>query len=224
MPFQPFEREADFEIYRINLPHWRQPGSTYFVTWRLVDSLPQVKLDALHAERIAWLRAHGIPDGGDIAALSAKHRTEYHRLFTARIHEWLDAGMGACHLRAPRCAAPVAEALRHFDGDRYALDAFVVMPNHVHALVAPAPGWRLEQVLHSWKGYTSNVLNRLLGRRGALWQQESWDHIVRSAAHLEHFRRYIRENPVKAGLPEGEFVLQVEGASSPLSPTPPAPL
>ena len=107
----------------------------------------------------------------------------------------LHAGSGACVLRDPQNADVVRGALRHFDGERYALDEFVVMPNHVHVLVKPLAGNGLADILHSWKSYTANQLNRRLGRTGQLWQHESFDHLVRNEAAMEAIRRYIRENP-----------------------------
>ncbi len=87
------------------------------------------------------------------------------------------------------------------------LDAFVVMPNHVHALVQPWVDHALESILHSWKSYSANAINRRLGRRGRLWLDESFDHIVRNGDHLDGLRSYIRENPNKAGLRRGQYIL-----------------
>lgn len=134
-------------------------------------------------------------------------RREYHRRFTAIFHEWLDAGYGSCALRNPSCANIVVSTLTHFDGKRYVLDDFVVMPNHVHFLVKPLPGFSLSELQKSWKGFTSREINKVLGRAGTFWQKESWDRIVRSVAQLEHYRRYTAKNPVKAKLREGENVL-----------------
>jgi putative transposase len=98
----------------------------------------------------------------------------------------------------------VAGALRHFDGARYELESFVVMPNHVHVLVTPREGEKLSEITHSWKSYTAHKINDHLGRDGTLWQKESYDHLVRKQFH--HYRRYVHANPSKARLSEGEFV------------------
>ena len=87
------------DIYRLNLPHWRQEGVTYFVTWRLADSLPQSKLQELQIERTARLRAHRIDSSAQVETLPEEQRHAYHRLFTDRVHQWLDAGIGGCELR-----------------------------------------------------------------------------------------------------------------------------
>jgi len=85
--------------------------------------------------------------------------------------------------------------LRHFDAQRYELGAHVVMPNHVHAVISPFPGFDLSDILHTWKSYSSNRINAMVGRRGVLWQRESFDHIVRSPYQLERINEYIRDNP-----------------------------
>lgn len=205
--FHPLNPFSDVHTYRLNLLHWRQENATYFVTWRLADALPQSKLEQLKSERNAWLRTHGIQSKEQIENLPDDQRHEYHNLFTERVHQWLDAGMGSCVLRPASCSQMVADALHHFDGPRYTLDRFVIMPNHVHVLVSPNKEWQLDQILHSWKSYSASALNRFLDRKGVLWLEETWDHIVRSVSHLERFRAYISENPLKARLRKENFCL-----------------
>ncbi len=89
--------------------------------------------------------------------------------------------------------------MESFDGQRYELDQWVIMPNRVHVLMAPKEGFALEEILHAWKSFTAHAINQLLSRQGQLWQRESFDHLVRSPAHLERFRQYICDNPGKAG-------------------------
>jgi type I restriction enzyme R subunit len=119
---------------------------------------------------------------------------------------YLDRGYGACALRDGRSANVVADALRHFDGDRYYLGDFIVMPNHVHLLVCLLGATEIEGQCHSWKKYTAGQINRLLGRSGRFWQEESFDHLVRSPEQFARLMRYIAENPKKAGLREGEYL------------------
>ncbi len=207
MPFQPFERDADRIEYRRHLPHWNQPDCTYFVTFRLADSLPASTLREWRMEREAWLKSHGIQVPDQVTKLPAEARREYQRHFTSRLHAFLDSGQGACILREPRFSQVVAEALQFFDKQRYAMGNFVVMPNHVHLLVTPFGEWTLEDLLHSWKRHTALTINRLRERRGPIWMDESFDHVVRSYDQLCYFREYILENPRKAKLREGEFVL-----------------
>ena len=114
----------------------------------------------------------------------------------------LDEGAsGPLYLPVPEIAEMVVSAL--LDGERrfyrYQLHAFVVIPNHVHVLVTPnvlATRW-----LAPLKGFTAYRANELLGRQGqAFWQDESYDHLVRSDMEFDRIRSYIEENPVSAGL------------------------
>jgi REP element-mobilizing transposase RayT len=193
--FDPSQPVADL---RGNLPHWRQDGVTYFVTFRLADSLPQVKLDQWITERETWLAKHRPP-------FDEATETEYHRLFSERMQDWLDAGYGACELARQDAKDIVERALRHFNRDRYVLGEFVVMPNHVHVVVSPLGQWELTQILHSWKSYTANAINRALGKTGPLWQKESFDHIVRNAYQLDRISQYIRDNPKKVEAASSRF-------------------
>ena len=103
-------------------------------------------------------------------------------------------------LREERASAIIADALKHFNGERYKLGAWVVMPNHVHAIITPLKGFDLSEILHSWKSYSAHEINRLLGRTGQLWQRESYDHIVRNERALFKIEEYIDQNPAKAGI------------------------
>jgi hypothetical protein len=84
--------------------------------------------------------------------------------------------------------------LKHFDRQRYHLDEFVVMSNHVHVLVTPLGGYALSDILHSWKSYSANQINKAESQAGPFWQKESFDHIVRSPAQLQKIRQYIRNH------------------------------
>jgi Rad3-related DNA helicase len=199
-PFTPFDPDAPLAVYGRHLPHWRQAGATYFVTFRLADAMPQVKLKQWQKEKEQWLNEHPEPQ-------SQADREEYHRRFTDRLQEWLDAGYGQCLLRDPKLSSEVEDALRFFDGERYLLGTFVIMPNHVHALVRPLESHSLSDILHSWKSFTANKINETLDRTGTVWLDESFDCLVRNESQLEKIAAYIRENPAKAGLKPVEFRL-----------------
>jgi type I restriction enzyme R subunit len=111
-----------------------------------------------------------------------------------------------CLLAQPENAGIVARAMEHFDGERYLLGDYVVMPNHVHVLLVPLEGFSLTEILRSWKAFTAREINLRAGRSGGLWQRESFDHIVRSGEQLERIRGYIADNP--AGLREGTFLVR----------------
>ena len=97
----------------------------------------------------------------------------------------------------------------HFDNERYVIDSFVIMPNHVHVMFRLIEPNRLEALVKSWKGFTAREINQRLNKRGRLWQEDYWDRIVRDENHLMKCREYIRDNPRKARLAQDQFVLFV---------------
>jgi REP element-mobilizing transposase RayT len=103
-------------------------------------------------------------------------------------------------------AEEVANALRYFDGNRYQLFAWCVMPNHVHVVARLFPGNTLATVLHSWKSFSAKHANRILGMPGVFWQREYYDHLIRNEGELERSIRYVSENPVKAQLKDWKWV------------------
>ena len=185
-----FDPHAPLAQLSGNLPHWRQAGATYFVTFRLADSLPAGKLREWKSERESWMRRH--PEPHDEAA-----RRDYYQRFPERFQKWLDAGSGSCVLAIAEVEATVERALRHFDGRRYDLDEHFVAANHVHALLTPRDAFALSEILHSWKSFTSHrilameLAHQRLGRT-RVWQKESFDHIVRDHRSLDRIRQYIR--------------------------------
>ena len=202
-----FDPGHDIEIKQHRLPHWQQGEAWVFVTWRLADSLPKAKLDNWTEERRIWLSHH--PEPWDEMT-----ENEYHKRFSRQIDEWLDQGSGSCLLKSPANAQIVADALRHFDEERYQLASFVVMPNHVHVLFRPFENCSLAEILKSWKGFTARAINKQLGKTGSLWQEEYWDRLIRNNGHFFKVAEYIRNNPVKAMLRTGQF-LQEGGFSNP---------
>ncbi|MDA3895901.1 MAG: N-6 DNA methylase [Desulfobacteraceae bacterium] len=180
-----FHKDEEIANLSGNLPHWRQEGVTYFVTFRTSDSLPQEKLKSWQTEKDEWLKQHPEPH-------DEKTKKEFYEKFSNRIQKWLDQGYGECLLKHAEYKTIVENALKHFDGDRYDLDDFVVMPNHIHVLVTPKGGHDLSGILHSWKSFTANEINKAARRSGVFWQKESFDHIVRNPAQLEKIRLYIR--------------------------------
>jgi putative transposase len=208
--FEFFDPRADFGIRYGNLPHWYQPGATYFITFRTADSVPLELSRSWHRRRAEWLRLREIdPESPNwLSQLSASDANvrEYDSAFTRDFMTYLDRGHGVCPFRDPRAAKAVSECLVHFDGVRYSLGDFIVMPNHVHLLVCLQKDITLEAQCESWKSFAARQVNRLLGRRGRLWQSESFDHLVRSPEHFLYFQRYIAENSINAGLRPGEYL------------------
>src|SRR5213082_2388493 len=150
--FRPVDPRAPVIQTRRRLPHWEQQGATYFITFRLADAVPQKLLRQWKEELETWRKFH--PEPWD-----ASTKYEYQKRFRDAREEWLDQGHGECILRHSQIAATVANSLRHFDGVRYALDSFVVMPNHVHVLVRPREDHALSEILHSWKSFSAKEIN-----------------------------------------------------------------
>jgi len=142
-----------------------------------------------------------------VQATSAKRPLTWHeqeelfRWYSARVDRYLDAGRGDCWLARPEIADLVGAALNFHAGMRFDLQAWVVMPNHVHVVVRPKSGWTLGQILQTWKGYSAREANRLLKRTGnPFWQVESYDHLIRDDDDLHRCCRYTSMNPVAARL------------------------
>ena len=211
--FEFFDRKEEFVTRQGNLPHWYQPGVTYFVTFRTEDSVPQSLLRAWHSRRDDWLRRHSIdPHSPGWKTQLHEHPEwdrEYHQKFTREFMAYLDRGYGECVLREPRLAQLVADSLHHFNGDRYHLGDFVVMPNHVHLLCCLLEQTEIETQCQSWKQFTGVAINKALGRTGRFWQVESFDHLVRGPDQFDYFEGYIADNPQKARLRPGEYLHRI---------------
>ncbi len=158
------------------LPHFDSPDVVQTIVFRLADSLPKHLIGPSPAPS---------PSPAMAVALDAA----------------LDSGGGACWLRRPDIAG-LAEAalLLHFDGARYRLLAWCVMPNHVHAMLEVLPGHRLGDIVRSWKSHVGREANRPLDRSGAFWSRDYFDRYIRDSRHHDHALAYIEHNPVKAGL------------------------
>jgi len=206
------DRHERIHLEQRRLPHWTQPGCWYFVTFRTADSLPAGVLRQLAAEHEAWLQRRSLGGAQPRTAAASRPATERNTADARRAFEriwqrYLDAGHGSCLLRSPRYRGVVCESLRHFDGKRYLLDAFVVMPNHVHAIVGTLPGSPLRTCCRNWKGFTAKRINRLRGATGPVWQADSYDRLLRGPEELARLRDYIDLNPRRAGLSASEYSL-----------------
>jgi putative transposase len=211
MPFTFFNPHAGVTITRGHLPHWDQEGATYFIIWRTADSIPKAVWESWRKDRDGWLIDHGIDATQrdwrrSVESLADDERQDFRR-FTTQLEAEVDSCHGACVLRNLELRQIVMNALFFFDGQRYTLGDFVVMPNHVHVLVGGMVREAMLAQVESWKRWTAKEINKLLGQHGRFWQDESFDHLVRSEDAFWKFRRYIAENPVKARLKEGEYTL-----------------
>ncbi|MEE9310937.1 MAG: alanine--tRNA ligase-related protein, partial [Planctomycetota bacterium] len=188
------------------LPHWEAENATYFVTFRLADSLSKESRDKIVQER-EEIYAKADQMGRE---LSESEHEKLLKLHTEKIDGWLANGYGECHFKNDSCAETVANALKHFDGDRYVLSAWCIMPNHVHVVFKPTQGNSLSDIIQSWKSFTAKACNKLLGRTGEFWMPESFDRVVRDRSEYTTFIEYTAENPTKAGLNNWKWVWQFE--------------
>ncbi len=213
-------------FYRRNLPHIQTPGATFFVTFQLVGSIPQHVLAQWRTEKLQFDREKSrllrLQNVSEPASTQHKH-LEWRRQWFRKFEQTLDgAESGPVWLKDARIAKEIAESLHYRDGKMYCLDAYCIMSNHVHVVFTPlaVPSLKtdvvnsaedtaqtkdlcyntLSSIMQSLKGYTARKANRLLGRSGAFWQQESYDHVVRDAAEWQRTIVYVLNNPVKAGL------------------------
>lgn len=193
--FQGLRDDIPLHVYVRHMPHWRQRGATYFVTFRLADSLPEARLHELDHLRSEWYRRNpGTQDKKSYEQLA--------RMVFERIELWLDQGSGSCVLGDSASSGLVHQSMQHFQGERYELGASVVMPNHIHCIIRPITEKevKLEEITGSWKSFTARRINKTLGQEGELWQDESYDRIIRDEEHLWRCLQYIGRNPKKAGL------------------------
>jgi REP element-mobilizing transposase RayT len=159
------------------LPHFDAPGVTQFVTFQLHDSFPIARQAGLEAT----LRE---PDA------SVRRR---------KLEAWLDRGHGECWLRRRDVAQLVESILLGGDGREYRMQAWVLMPNHVH-LVVDVWETPLAKLINRWKGQASREANERLGRQGSFWLKDYYDTLIRDEAHLKRAVRYTEQNPVRAFL------------------------
>lgn len=199
--------DAEFHQYTRHLPHWRKPGACYISTFRLRDSLPAEIVAQMKAEEQEWqqhLAEAALKNAGRLPADEWAAWQEFQRMRLRKLDLLLDKGHGECLLRDPEHRVPLMEAFHHFEGVRVEMLAYAIMPNHAHTLCRPLPGHELESLTGSWKRVSSQRIHRAMGRTGPLWQDESWDRIIRDAEHYSTAVRYIAKNPLVAHLNESE--------------------
>ena len=194
-------------FHRRHLPHFYPPDAVYFVTPRLAGSLPRFRRDEIREQR-SLLRTQKL--------ISARGDSETGRLEREllRLDRTLEKAVeDCCWLADPRIAELVAGAIRFRDRKEYDLVAYTIMPNHMHMvfgvgvpdLIEPVgqidnlSNKPVSKIMQSLKRHTGREANKILGRRGAFWQDESYDHVIRNSEELERIIQYVLYNPVKAG-------------------------
>ena len=206
-----FDPAAEWLVVERRVSHWTQAGTLCFVTIRMWDSIPRDVLQRMLRERADWLARHGISSSdprwrSQVDQLDQRLQREFRRLIWQRWDSSLDECYGSCVLKEPRLAKIVADSLRHFHGDRYELTDYVIMPNHFHLIAAFRDESGMLSQCESWKHFTATKINRLLGLDGRFWQQDGFDHLIRTPEHFEYFRQYIADNPKVAHLSPHEYL------------------
>ena len=191
---------SEIQEFRNRLPHWHVKNAACFVTFRLADSLPATLLTEWRRERELWLNRNPKP-------WSPATETAYHNQFSMRIDRLLDAGHGSCILALPENAEIAADTLSRRNQTDYLLHSHVIMPNHVHVLVSPVEGKSLSSAIAGWKRFSATRIHKASGDTGSLWQKDYFARLIRDWDHFLNVARYIRRNPVKAGLAKGSFLL-----------------
>ena len=193
--FQGLLTHKPVNVSKRNLPHWRQAGATYFVTFRLADALPASKLQQLSIMRAELRNLDG-------TALAEFWKKEFQQ-----IERWMDEGLGSCCLAEAATRHLLVKHIQRGHDEDYELGAWVVMPNHVHLIIRPLEDHEeaLSKTIQRWKRSSALSINARLKRTGPLWQSEYYDRIVRDAEHLWNTLQYIGNNPEKAKLANGQF-------------------
>jgi putative transposase len=191
--FRAFDPQRPLTVYYRNLPHWRQDGATYFATFGLADALPKAKKHELTSMRREWEARH--PPPRDESSWQEYAKTCFHK-----VEKWMDAGHGACWFRQPTYAKSLHNSILSLHEERYEIGCFVIMPNHCHLIMRPFESFRLEKQLGAIKSVIAHEINRYESKTGILWQQESYDRIIRDDEHLWNTIQYIGRNPGAAGI------------------------
>jgi putative DNA methylase len=164
------------------LPHFDGRAIPQFITLGLFGSVP----DAVFQR---WVR--------ELDRVNSK-RDQIN--LQTRIERYLDQGYGEAFMKIPRVAEMVQNELLHYDGQRYRLSSWVVMPNHIHFLMIRVEAVELADIMQSFKSLTAHKAHKILRRKGHFWMQDYFDRYIRNAEHFAKTVRYIENNPVKARL------------------------
>jgi REP element-mobilizing transposase RayT len=191
-----------------HLPRWQCDDAIYHISFRLADSIPQSVRERWLREReclIANAKQHN-------KELSEETEKKVQYLYSEQVEKYLDMGYGKCHLCKAEIAKLIADSFTYYNNVRYRLHAWCIMPNHVHLIVETMPGNNLSKIIHSWKSYTAHIANEILGLAGAFWQQDAYNHIIRSKKEYHFQIQYTWENPDKARLRDWQWRWKIDNA------------
>lgn len=158
------------------LPHFDSGAVVQMITFRLADSLPRELYEKIRA------------------------RDEDEAEKRRRLEAMIDAGRGGCVLRGAEMATIVEHSLKHFDGERYRLICWVIMPNHVHVVIEQIDGHSLSDIIRSWKSFSAKEINKVRNTSGPVWAPDYFDRFIRNRKHFSNAVAYVECNPVTAGL------------------------
>ncbi len=151
--FRGLDPDLPLRIYTRNLPHWRQPGATYFVTFNLADALPVAKRNELASMRREWEARNPLPR-------NEVTWDEYAKTVFRQVEKWMDAGYGKCWFAKEEYSAELTRTLLHFHGKHYEVGCFVIMANHCHLAIRPYASIELEDVIGDMKRISAIFVNK----------------------------------------------------------------
>ena len=178
-------------IWRTQLPHWEVERGVYFLTIRCAGSLPMAV--SLKVEELA--RSLNAIEPASVEFVV------WQRRYFAIMEKYLDSGLGFAPFKSDACCEALIASFQDLNDDGWDVRHYAIMPNHVHFVVWSDGGADMSRVWSHWKGKVALQLNRLLNRKGAFWQRDWFDRVMRSEAETERVIQYVQNNPVKANLP-----------------------
>lgn len=194
------ESDKQKYFYKRNLPHYYRPCACYFIAFRLAGSLPIKKVSKLK-EEYEFSKQIIRRNSKNKKELEQKLSDSWKRYFEKIDKLLQEYKKSPKYLEKREIASLVSSALKFYDKKEYDLLCYCIMLNHVHVVFTLKENARvLSKIMKSIKGYSARESNKILGRRGTFWQDESYDHIVRDEKELERIVYYVLNNPVKAGL------------------------
>ena len=196
-----FDPHQPFDVTERKLPHWNQNNKFYFVTFRLADAMPtEVMME--YKKRVTDVEMR-FP-----MPRTKEQQAEVDRIKHSALEKYLDAGHGACILKEMCLRKVLVETLEHNEGLDYELDAYVIMPNHVHLLLATIGDKPIQSIMNAIKRVSGHRICKLAKHRAPLWQREYYDRLIRNAHHYEDVVAYIINNPRHC--PPGTYTLYVK--------------
>ncbi|GAB1365869.1 transposase [Candidatus Cloacimonadaceae bacterium] len=196
------QENQKYEFKSRNLPHKYDTDKPVFITYSLKFSLPEAVMAEYSQRKENWEK--------QLLELSKDDRAEKLKSKDGLIFAWFDEPLDKTPdipriLHQPEICDIIKESFQHFDGLRYKLLAYSVMPNHVHVVIFPlrqedGEAYSFHHIIYSWKRFTANAINKLLNRKGSLWQKEGYNRLIKDEMELGRVVNYVLNNPVRAGL------------------------